>query len=83
MEVHFSPEIESRIQEWVKLTGRPAEELIEDALAGHFAYIDDVRNMLDRRYDDFKSGKTVAIDGEEAFARLERKSEEWRRNHPQ
>ena len=65
MEVHFSPEIESRVQEWMKLTGRPAEELIEDSLAG------------------YKSGKTVAIDGEEAFARLERKREEWRRNHPE
>jgi len=32
--------------------------------------------MLDSRYDDIKNGKVKPIDGDEAFARLRRKSEE-------
>ena len=36
------------------------------------------REMLDRRYDEIKSGRVKPIDGEEAFARLRRKGEERR-----
>jgi len=44
-------------------------------------YLDElaqVRGMLDSRYDDIKSGKVKAINGEEAFARLREKSENRR-----
>jgi hypothetical protein len=40
-----------------------------------------VRDLLDSRYDDLKSGKVKPIDGEEAFARLREKSER-RRDSP-
>jgi hypothetical protein len=33
-----------------------------------------VREMLDGRYDDLTSGRVKAVDGEEAFANLRRKS---------
>ena len=32
------------------------------------------RDMLNRRYDDLKSGRVKPIDGEEAFARLNAKT---------
>jgi hypothetical protein len=59
-------------------TGQSATDVIEDVLAGYFQELDEVRTMLASRYDDFKSGKTIAISGEEALSRLERKSEERR-----
>lgn len=34
MEVHFAPELQAKIDQLVVETGRPAEKLIEDALAG-------------------------------------------------
>jgi hypothetical protein len=37
-----------------------------------------VRQILDSRYDDIKSGRLKPIDGEEAFERLRRKSQERR-----
>lgn len=37
-----------------------------------------VKKMLDRRYDEIKSGKVNAIDGEEVFAQLRQKSESRR-----
>lgn len=37
-----------------------------------------VRTMLAARYDDIKSGRVKPIDGEQAFARLRRKSKERR-----
>ena len=37
-----------------------------------------VREMLDDRYDDLKSGRVEALDGEVAFAELRQKSKERR-----
>jgi hypothetical protein len=37
-----------------------------------------VREMLDSRYDDLKSGRVKPLDGEEAFAKLRRKRVERR-----
>ena len=37
---------------------------MEDALAGYLAEVTDVREMLDGRYDDIKSGTVKPIDGE-------------------
>ena len=37
-----------------------------------------LRENLDTRYDDLKSGRVKPVDGEEAFANPRRKSEERR-----
>ena len=39
-------------------------------MAGYFEELAQVRETLDSRYDDIKSGKVKLISGEEAFARL-------------
>ena len=78
MEVHLRPEIESRLQELATKTGRAPDDLIEDAMAGYLQELSQVREMLDSRYDDLKSGRVKPLDGEEAFAKLRRKSEERR-----
>jgi predicted DNA-binding protein len=75
MEVHLRPETESRLHDLATKTGRPTDDLVEDAMAGYLEEAAGVRNMLDSRYDDIKSGRVKPIDGEEAFARLRRKSE--------
>ena len=70
MTVHFSPELEGRINELALLSGRTADELVQDAVAAWVDGFADTRSMLDRRYDDIKSGKVKLIPGDEAFARL-------------
>jgi predicted transcriptional regulator len=75
MEVHLRPEIESRLQELAAKTGRAPDDLIEDAMAGYLQELSQVREMLDSRYDDLNSGRVKPLDGEEAFAKLRRKSE--------
>ena len=44
-------------------------------MAGYLGEVVQVREMLDRRYDDLKSGRVKPIPGEEAFARLRARSE--------
>ena len=78
MEVHFTPETESRLNELATKTGRPTDALVEDAMAGYLEELAGVRNLLDSRYDDIKSGKVKPITGEEAFARLRHRSEKLR-----
>jgi predicted DNA-binding protein len=78
MEVRFKPETESRLNELAAKTGRAPDDLVEDALAGYLAELADVRQMLDSRYDDIKSGRVKPTDGDEGFSRLRHKSEERR-----
>jgi hypothetical protein len=76
MEVHFTPEWEAKLNEMASTTGRAGGDLLQDAMAGYFEELAQLRGMLDSRYDDIKGGNVKPIDGEEAFARLRRKSEE-------
>ena len=72
MVVHLKPETESRLQELAATTGRAPDDLVEDAMSGYLAELTEVRNMLDGRYDDIKSGRLPDIDGEDAFAPFKR-----------
>ena len=70
MEMHFTPDIEAKLNALATETGRTAEEFVQDALAGYFEELAQVRGMLDSRYDDIKSGQVTPIDGEAFFASL-------------
>ena len=80
MEVHFTPDVEKKLNDLAAQSGRATDELLQDALAAYFDELVQMRDMLDSRYDGLKSGKVKAIDGEEAFARLKVKTEA-QRNH--
>jgi predicted transcriptional regulator len=83
MEVHFKPETESRLKDLAIKSGRPTDDLIEDALAGYLEEAVHVREMLDSRYDDIKSGRVRPIDGEAFFEGLrEREDELLKQRHP-
>ena len=76
MEVHFKPEAESRLAELASKSGRTADDLVEDALAGYLAEVAGVREMLDGRYDEIKSGRVKPVDGEAFFDRLRQLEDE-------
>lgn len=80
MDVHLSADLEAQVKEWAAGTGRTPDELVEDAIAGYLTKLARVRETLDSRYDEIKSGKIQLLDGEEVFAQLLRKSEERRTN---
>ena len=70
MEVHFTPDIQARLDQLAADSGRAKEEFVLDAMAGYFDELAQVREMLDSRYDDLKSGKIKPIPGDVAYARL-------------
>ena len=79
MDVHLTPELEAKLNQLSAETGRPKEELVQDAMAGYLAELSQVRDILDARYDDIKSGRTKPLDGEQVFARLRKKKTDYRR----
>jgi hypothetical protein len=66
MELHLEPELAAKVEQWSAETGRPAGELVEDAIAGYFSETGELRAMLDRRYDEIVSGKVEPLDSGEA-----------------
>ena len=79
VEVHFTPEVEAKLEQMARESGCRSDELVVDAVRCHIDGLAYVREMLDRRYDDLDSGRVKPIDGEEAFQRLMEKTEARRR----
>jgi len=73
-----NPDLQAKVEQWVSDTGRPAEELFEDAVSGYFDGLVETRHMLDSRYDDIKSGKVKLIPGDEVEAELRKRIAERR-----
>jgi len=82
MEVHLKPETESRLNELASQSGRPTDELVEDAMAGYLAEVAEVRGVLDSRYEDIKSGRAKPIDGEAFFEDLRQREEKLLNRRP-
>ena len=75
MEVHFTAETEKKLKALAAQSGRGTDDLVEDAMAGYFDEVLQIQETLSSRYDDLKSGKMKPVDGEEALARLNAKTE--------
>jgi predicted transcriptional regulator len=75
MELHLRPEIEKKLNDLAERSGRPAAELAEDAIAIYADDLAHIRETLDRRYDEIKSGKVKLIPGDEVEDYFRRKYE--------
>jgi hypothetical protein len=82
MEVHFAPELQAKIDQFVIETGLSPDKLLEDALAGYVPELSGTREMLNSRYDDLKSGRVKPIPGDEIEAWFREKSAAARRSRP-
>jgi len=76
MEVRFKSETEVRLHELASQSGRPTDDLVEDAMAGYLAEVAELRSTLDSRYDDIKNGTVKLVDGEAFFKELRRRGDD-------
>jgi hypothetical protein len=74
MEVHLKAETEKKLKDLSALSGRATDELVEDAMAGYFAEVQQIHETLSSRYDDLKSGKVKPIPSDEVEAYFREKS---------
>jgi len=81
MEVHFPPDVQAKLDRLAIDTGRPADELLQDAFVGYFDELTGTRQMLDSRYDDLKSGRVKPISGDDMKERLRARSAAWQVEH--
>jgi predicted transcriptional regulator len=77
----FQPDVQAKLDQMARESGRPSDELLEDAVTGYFDELAYTREMLDRRFDDLESGEVKAIEGEEAYWRLMEKTQVQRPRH--
>ena len=83
MDVHLNnPDLQAKLDRWVRETGRGPDELVEDAMAGYFDELARTREMLNSRYDDLKSGRVKPISGDEVESYFREKSAAARRSQP-
>ena len=81
MEVHFPPEVEAKLEQMARATGRRSDELVKNVVSDFFDDLTLTRETLDSRYDDLESGRVKPIPGEEVIARLRAKSAARRAEH--
>lgn len=81
MEVNFTPDVQAKLEQMARDTGRPSGELAANVVADFFNDLAFTRETLDRRYDDLESGRVKPIPGDEVFARLRAKSAARRAEH--
>ncbi len=83
MEVHFTPDVQAKLEQMAQDTGRRSDELLEVAVNGLFDELSYTRELLDRRYDDLETGRVQPIDGEEAYRRLMENTRAQRQRRPE
>lgn len=74
MEVQFTPETEKKLAALATQSGRGTDELVEDAMAGYLDEVAQVRDLVDSRYDELKSGRVRLVPGDEVEAHFRKKS---------
>jgi predicted transcriptional regulator len=82
MEVHVTPELAKKLHDLAATTGRAPDELVQDALAAYLEELTSLRDTLDRRYDDLKSGRVKPIDGEAFFESLRQREDDLLKRSP-
>ena len=76
------PDVQARLEQMVRDSGCPSNEVVEDALIGYFDEVSRTREMLDARLDDLESGRVTAIPGAEVETHFREKSAAARRSQP-
>jgi len=82
MEVHFTPDVQAKLDQMARDAGQHPAEVIEDAVIGLYDELAHTREMLDRRYDEMESGKVKPIPGDEVEAYFREKSAAARAMQP-
>ena len=82
MDVHVTPELAKKLNDLAATTGRAPDELVEDALTAYLEELASLRETLDTRYDDLKSGRVKPIDGDAFFESLRQREDDLLKRPP-
>jgi predicted DNA-binding protein len=74
MEIHFTPDVQAKLDQIAAETGRTRDEVVQEAVAGYFDELAELRGMLDNRFEDVRDGKVKLVPGNEVVAHFREKS---------
>jgi hypothetical protein len=74
MELHLESALAAKVEQWSAQTGRPAEDLVEEAITGYFNELGELQSTLDRRYDEIDRGSVEPMSGDEAYRLLKERA---------
>ena len=77
MSLEIKPSQEAKIAALATTTGRDKAEILNEVIDSYFDSLDEVREMLDRRFDDVKSGRAKALTPEQLRGDLDRRKQEF------
>ena len=77
MSLEIKPNQEAKIAALAAKTGRDKAEILEEVIDSYFDELTEIREMLDRRYDDFKSGRAKELTPEQLREDIERRKREF------
>ncbi len=75
VQINLTPQTRAKLDKLAQETGRNADDLVEDALVGYLDEVAQLREVLDSRFDDLKSGRVKPIPGDVALAQIREKSQ--------
>lgn len=76
MEVNLSPETEKKLRDLAAQSGRGTDDLVEDAVAGYFEDVLQVRRHIEEGYAQAERGEL--IDGDQARREIQSMKSVWR-----
>jgi predicted DNA-binding protein len=74
MEIHFTPDVQAKLDQIAAETGRTRDEVVQEAVAGYFDELAELRGMLDNRFEEVRDGKVKLVPGNEVVAHFREKS---------
>jgi predicted DNA-binding protein len=77
MSLEIKPNQEAKIAALAAKTGRDKSEILEEVIDSYFDELAHVRQMLDQRYDQFKTGRVKELTPEELREDIERRKREF------
>ena len=77
MSLEIKAEQEAKIADLATKTGRDKAEILEEVIDTYFDELSGVRQMLDERYDSFKSGNVKALTPEQLREDVDRRKREF------
>ena len=77
MSLEIKPCQEAKIAALATTTDRDKAEILNEVIDSYFDSLDDVREMLDRRFDDVKSGRVKVLTPEQLREDLDRRKREF------
>ena len=75
MEVHFTSDLEKKLQALAAQSGREAEALVQDAVAGYVDELADMRAHIEEGFLQAERGEL--IDGAQARREIQARKDTW------